>query len=140
LGQENVKIAVDSNVLVRAITGDNKQQSAIARSILTSAEVIAVPLPVLCELVWVLKQGYNQPNAEIAGALRALIKAPNVKINRQAVEAGLAMLVDGGDFADGVIAFEGRWLGGDEFVSFDRKAVRLLAESGVKARLLSARA
>ncbi len=35
------------------------------------------------------------------------------------------MAVDaGGDFADGVIAYEGRWLGGETFVSFDRKAAR----------------
>jgi predicted nucleic-acid-binding protein len=140
LGRQAVKITVDTNVLIRAMTGDSKRQSAAARSVLTSAEVIAVPLPVLCELAWVLGQGYDMPNAEIAVALRTLINTPNVKTNRQAVEAGLAMLVGGGDFADGVIAFEGRWLGGDEFVSFDRKAVKLLAASGEKARLLATRA
>jgi predicted nucleic-acid-binding protein len=32
-----------------------------------------------------------------------------------------------GEFADGVIAFEGKWFGGETFVSFDKKAVRLTA-------------
>ena len=55
------------------------------------------------------------------------------------VEAGLAMLDAGGDFADGVIAYEGRWLGAETFVSFDRKAVEMLAAQGVPARLALAR-
>jgi hypothetical protein len=32
------------------------------------------------------------------------------------------MLDAGGDFADGVIAYEGKWLGAETFVSFDKKA------------------
>ena len=47
------------------------------------------------------------------------------------VEAGLAMLDAGGDFADGVIAYEGRWLGAETFVSFDKKAVEMLTSAGV---------
>ena len=47
----------------------------------------------------------------------------NVVMNRPAVEAGLSVLDAGGDFADGIIAYEGNWLGGEEFVSFDSKAV-----------------
>ena len=40
-------------------------------------------------------------------------------------------------FADGLIAYEGKWLGGDTFVSFDKKAVPLLSGQGEAARLLS---
>lgn len=54
----------------------------------------------------------------------------------QAAEAGLAMLDAGGDFADGVIAYEGLWLGAEMFVSFDKKAVEMLREQGVEARVL----
>ena len=61
----------------------------------------------------------------------------NVVVNQPAVEAGLALLDKGGDFADGVIAYEGEWLGADEFVSFDKKAVSLLKAQGKRARLLS---
>jgi predicted nucleic-acid-binding protein len=60
-----------------------------------------------------------------------------VVANRPAVEAGLAVLKAGGDFADGLIAYEGNWLGGDTFVSFNRKAVSLIAKQGQQARLLS---
>ena len=54
-----------------------------------------------------------------------------------AVLAGLALLESGGDFADGVIAFEGDLLGGSEFVSFDQQAVKLLKAQKRKARLLA---
>jgi len=52
------------------------------------------------------------------------------------VDAGLSMLKAGGDFADGLIAYEGNWLGGDTFVSFDKQAVSLLSPQGKQARLL----
>ncbi len=57
--------------------------------------------------------------------------------NRQAVDAGLAVLDAGGDFAEGLMAFEGQWLGGESFVSFDKKAVALIAQNGVAGRLLA---
>jgi len=56
--------------------------------------------------------------------------------NRPAVEAGLALLKAGGDFADGVMAYEGTWLGGETFISFDKQAVELLAEQGLATQLL----
>jgi predicted nucleic-acid-binding protein len=57
-------------------------------------------------------------------------------MNRPAVEAGLSVLNAGGDFADGIMAYEGSWLGGETFVSFDKKAVSLLTAHGQPARLL----
>lgn len=80
---------------------------------------------------------YGFKPQDVAIAIRALTSAANVQVNRSAVEAGLAMLEAGGDFADGVIAFEGRWLGGDTFVSFDKKAVALLKAQGLQTQLLS---
>ncbi|HEX6018408.1 MAG TPA: hypothetical protein VFZ28_09935 [Burkholderiaceae bacterium] len=65
-----------------------------------------------------------------------LVAATNVHVNRPVVEAGLSMLESNGDFADGVIAYEGVWLGGDTFVSFDKQAVGLLSALGQPARLL----
>jgi len=47
------------------------------------------------------------------------------------------MLQMGADFADGVIAHEGRWRGGETFVSFDKKAVSAIAKQGLKAILLA---
>jgi predicted nucleic-acid-binding protein len=93
-------------------------------------------MPALCELVWVLSQGYKIPTSEIAETIRRLINAANVVVNRPAAEAGLALLDARGDFADGIIAFEGNWLGADTFVSFDRMAVKLIEAQGESARVL----
>jgi len=65
------------------------------------------------------------------------MNSANVVMNRPAIELGLSVLDAGGDFADGVIAYEGDWLGADEFVSFDSKAVSVLQSQGTRARLLS---
>lgn len=131
-----MKIAADTNVLVRAIVRDDKAQSATAQRELAQAEEVALTIPALCELVWVLSRAYKIPAHEIAKTIRSLLNAANIIVNRPAAEAGLAALEAGGDFADGVIAFEGAWLGADVFVSFDKKAVRLLEANGSLARLL----
>jgi predicted nucleic-acid-binding protein len=132
-----MRITADTNVLIRAITGDDERQSKLAQTQLAKAEAVAIAIPALCELVWVLAQGYKIPHAEISEAIRRLIDSANIVVNRPAAEAGLAMLGAGGDFADGVIGYEGSWLGADSFVSFDRKAVKLMESQGLAARLLA---
>jgi len=131
-----MKVAVDTNVLVRAVVRDDPVQARAAIKALTNAKLIAIALPCLCELVWVLRSVYGFQTADASAAIRALLAAANVAMNRPAVEAGLSMLEAGGDFADGVIAYEGNWLGGETFISFDKKAVALLAAQGQLARLL----
>ncbi|MFO1219272.1 MAG: type II toxin-antitoxin system VapC family toxin [Burkholderiaceae bacterium] len=131
-----MKIVVDTNVLVRAVVRDDAAQARVAARVLTSAELIAVALPTLCEFVWVLRKVYGLQTEDIAAAIRTLMAAANVQANRPAVEAGLAMLEANGDFADGVIAYEGTWLGGETFVSFDKQAVALLTALGQPARAL----
>ena len=125
-----MKITADTNVLVRAVTEDHAHQSRAAQMALKKADVVALAIPALCELVWVLSQGYKIPSGEVAEAIRRLINGANVAVNRPAAEAGLALLDAGGDFADGVIAYEGSWLGADSFVSFDKKAVKLMEAQG----------
>jgi predicted nucleic-acid-binding protein len=133
----NMKIAPDTNVLVRVITEDDERQTKVAEAELAAAELIVLPLPMLCELVWVLSQGYRIAPADIAATIRRLIESATTVVNRPAVEAGLTHLDAGGDFADGVIAYEGRWLGAEVFVSFDRQAAKLLQERGEFVRLLT---
>ena len=131
-----MRIIADTNVLLRAIVGDDPAQAHIAIAELENADVVAVSLHAVCELAWVLQRSYGVSSPDIAAAIRQLAGTRNVEINRAAVESGLRMLVTGGDFADGVIDFDGRWLGGEIFVSFDRKAVTLLTAQGRAARQL----
>jgi len=131
-----MRAAVDTNVLLRAVVEDDRKQAAAAAKFLRTAELVAVSLPCLCELVWVLHSVYDFGREEIVEAIESLLDAANVVVNRPAADAGLAVLKAGGDFADGAIAWEGRWLGGETFVSFDKKAVARIGELGELARLL----
>ena len=132
-----MKITADTNVLIRAALQDDPRQARQAARVLQQAELVAVPVPVLCEFVWVLRRGYKKSVPNISAAIRRLMESSNVVMNRPAIEAGLSVLDTGGDFADGVIAYEGDWLGAEEFVSFDSKTVSVLRSQGGRARLLS---
>jgi predicted nucleic-acid-binding protein len=136
MGRSAVRITADTNVLVRAAVRDDPLQARVAADMLIRAELIAVPLPVLCEFVWVLLSRYGRGVGEIAASIRDLADSASVQLDRSAVEAGLAIFEAGGDFADGVIAFEGRRIGGSVFASFDRRAVDLIAATGAETRLL----
>jgi len=131
-----MKVTADTNVLVLALTEDHIEQSRVAQVVLSKANMVALTIPTLCELVWVLRSYRIQPS-DIADALRGLLNGANIVVNRPAAEAGLAVLAAGGDFADGVIAYEGNWLGAETFVSFDKKAVNLIEAQGKSAKLLS---
>jgi len=128
-----MRITADTNVLLRLILADDETQSLIAVETMERAKLVAVSVHTLCELVWVMERLYKTARPDIAVAIRALIDAENVVINRPMVEAGLTVLDAGGDFADGVIAFDGRFHGGETFVSFDKQAVKLLQGQGIAA-------
>jgi predicted nucleic-acid-binding protein len=132
-----MKLTLDTNVLVRAVVCDHKEQAALAKTALEEAEMLVVTLPSLCEFVWVLLRVYNFEVADVADAIRTLLAVDKVIVDRPAVEAGLSIVEAGGDFADGVIAYQGRWTGGETFISFDKKAVALLTTQGHSACLLS---
>ena len=99
--------------------------------------MVAIAVSCLCEFAWVLRSVYGYRAPSIARAIRLLLAAENVETDRQVAEAGLALLDAGGDFADGVIAYEGRRLGAETFVSFDKKAVEMLKEQGASAMRFS---
>ncbi|MDR5805393.1 MULTISPECIES: type II toxin-antitoxin system VapC family toxin [unclassified Caballeronia] len=131
-----MKVTADTNVLLRTIVDDDAIQTTRAVALLDTADMVAVSLQTLCEVVWVLRGQYGVARADIAFAIRTLLSTSNVVVNRPGAEAGLALLDAGGDFADGVIAYDGSWLGAETFVSFDKKAVSLLTKQGQAARLL----
>lgn len=131
-----MRITADTNLLVRVLVGDDPEQAASARRVLLDADLVAAPVTALCELCWVLSRRYGVTRSELVKAIRTLIEADNVVVDRRAVDAGLLFLESGGDFADGVIAYEGARLGGVTFVSFDREAVRAVAADGGSTLLL----
>jgi len=132
-----VKVSLDTNVLLRLIVEDDEAQQQSAIETLERAELVAISVHALCEFAWVLDRRYAAQRADISAAIRRILDMRNVVANRPMIEAGLNVLDAGGDFADGVIAFDGQWLGAETFLSFDKKAVKLLEGQGTVATLLS---
>ena len=130
-----MNITADTNLLVRAAVDDDPAQGERARQALRTASTVAIGTACLCEFVCVLARGYGISKDEIAAAILRLVRSHNVSVDRLAVDAGLGFLRAGAEFADGVIAFEGRRLGADVFVSFDRRAVNAAHQAGYTAAL-----
>jgi predicted nucleic-acid-binding protein len=126
-----VRIAVDTNVLIRYLTWDDEEQAIEAADAIEGADAIVVPTIVLCELVWVLKRAYRYASPEIIDILRRLVAIRAVEIERPAADAGVAMLVRGGDFADGVVRHEADRSRCDRIVTFDQGFARLLGPDKV---------
>ncbi|WP_157016931.1 type II toxin-antitoxin system VapC family toxin [Mesorhizobium xinjiangense] len=130
-----MRLTADTNLLVRLVVEDDEAQAKAAFRLLSTAGRVAISLPCLCELVWVLGSVYNYRADDIADAVRSVVEPGNVVADVVSVEFGLAVLAAGGDFADGVIASAGAAMGGETFVSFDRKAVAVVDKMGFSARL-----
>ena len=131
-----MRMIADTNVLMRAVLDDDPVQSRASRLALSSADQVIIGRHAFCEMVWLLRQRYKMPKAEIVRVILGYLEAQNVVTDTPAVRAGLEAMEAGADFADGVIAYECRWMGGEMFVSFDKKAVAAVAKQGLQAELL----
>lgn len=120
-----MRVAVDTNVVVRYLTWDEPSQAEAAARVMEGAAAIVVPTIVLCEVVWVLRRAYRYDRAEIADALRRLITSRSVEVDEVAAQAGLRMLEAGGDFADGVALEEAARACCDRLPSLDRRLAEL---------------
>ena len=112
--------AVDTNILVRAMLGDDEMQSPVANRILQGE--IFVPLTVLLETGWVLKSNAGLGRTQIAEMLITFIQLPNVQVDDpDGVLAALMAYAKGGDFADHIHLVAAK--GVEAFVTFDRGVV-----------------
>ncbi|HWU62573.1 MAG TPA: type II toxin-antitoxin system VapC family toxin [Ensifer sp.] len=130
-----MSVIVDTNILVRAIVQDHPEEAQRATALLAANEVV-IPVQTFCELIWVLAKVYKLSRAELIDVVSAWSDTEGVVVDTSAVAAGLAVLKSGGDFADGVVAFEGRRIGGSVFATFDRRAVRILSAAGHECMLV----
>lgn len=120
-----MRVALDTNVVLRFLTFDDEQQGLAARRLLEEADEIVISTIVLCETVWALTSGYRYPASALADALRLLIDMQGVELDRPVAEAGLEILRAGGDFADGCILFEAERLKCERLATFDKGLIKL---------------
>jgi predicted nucleic-acid-binding protein len=115
-----MRVAADTNVLVRYLVWDDATQADAATRVIEEADSLVLSAIVLCEVVWVLRRAYHRSAGDIAAVLRRLVESDTVQLDRPLAEAGLAALEAGGDFADGVILAEAKRARCDRLVTFDR--------------------
>jgi predicted nucleic-acid-binding protein len=93
-------VAVDTNVLVRLLTGDEPKQAAAARSLFAS-EQIWIAKTVLLETGWVLRSLYEFEERAIREAFTRLLGLRNVHAeDESSVAAALALTAQSIEFAD----------------------------------------
>jgi|SRR5580658_1201558 predicted nucleic-acid-binding protein len=121
--------AVDTNVIVRLLTGDDVEQAAAAKSLL-AAESIWIAKTVLLETGWVLRSVYGFNEDAVRNALGKLLGLRNVHAEDEtSVAAALALAVHGIELAD-ALHLSSRPPGA-AFVSFDQSFVRAAQHAGV---------
>jgi predicted nucleic-acid-binding protein len=76
---------VDTNVLIRHLTGDPPAQARKATAALRDAEQLLVTDVVFAECVFVLESFYEAPRAQVATTMRALLAMPTVRVADQPV-------------------------------------------------------
>ena len=130
-------IAVDTNVLLRLLVGDDASQAAKARRLFDRADAeqksIWVSDTVLVELVWTLARAYSRDRTDIVKALRSLSSHATVVLESAAAVRDACDAFERGraDFADCLLIMKAQSAGCDKVATFDRgmkglPAVRLL--------------
>lgn len=117
--------AVDTNVLIRFLTGDDPAQAAIAAERISRGFLL---LPtVLVEMEWVLRASYDWPREQIEAAFRDIVDLPEAI----GVPVGMDWVLDrfsaGADFSDMMhLAMAGD---ADAFLTFDRQIEKRVGDS-----------
>lgn len=121
-------IGLDTNVLIRHIVQDNKEEARAASRLIeshcTADDPGIVSLVVLCEMVWVLDRGYRYDRSMISSVLRRLLSVEDLRVERSDM-AWLALnLYEKGkaDLADYIIGLSHRDEGAQMTYTFDRRA------------------
>lgn len=114
--------AIDTNIIVRLLTGDDASQCRQARRIFENHEVF-IPDTVILETEWVLRFAYKFEPADINGAFTKLLGLPNVRVLRpDSISKAIEWHRQGLDFADALHLAASQ--NQTRFLTFDAKLVR----------------
>jgi predicted nucleic-acid-binding protein len=120
-------IALDTNVLVRFLVGDEPRQAERARAVIEQSQSTGEPVYlsqiVLCELVWVLAGAYDAPKQDILDTLNRLAEDPGfVCDDPQRVRRAIDRFSRGAaDFSDYLLGETSCDAGATATFTFDRE-------------------
>lgn len=121
-------IGLDTNVIARYVVRDDPRQTAAATRLIESACTPESPgfvsMIAIVELVWVLARGYRYRRAQIAGVLRKMLSADDLRVERSELAWQALNLYERGeaDFADYLIGLCGHHEKVETTFTFDRRS------------------
>jgi predicted nucleic-acid-binding protein len=93
-------IALDTNMLVRALVADHPDQVAVVRQLMES-DTVFISRTVLLETEWVLRARYKKAPADLLAFFQALLETDDTVIEAaEEVRNALDWYGHGADFAD----------------------------------------
>lgn len=120
-------LAIDTNLIVRYLTGDHPEQAAKARDLIDQQPVF-VATTVLLETEWVLKSVYGFSSRTSAEGLARFAGLPNVTLeDPPRIAKALAWAISGLDFADALHLSAASHC--ETFVSFDERFAKAVAKT-----------
>jgi predicted nucleic acid-binding protein len=118
---------VDTNVLIRHLTGDPPDQAARATRLLSEADRLLLCDLVVAETVYVLESFYEVPRARVAELVRAIVAFPGIGVADEPtlLRALEVYEVHRLDFADAYLVAQAEATGVNAVVSFDKGIERV---------------
>jgi predicted nucleic-acid-binding protein len=121
-------LAVDTNVIVRYLTGDDPEQFTRAKALIDAGNLF-LPITVLLETEWVLRSLYHYPRRRIAEVLRSLAGLAEINLEEPSVAAqALEWFERGLDFGDALHLAKSAHC--EAMITFDRAFIRGAARLG----------
>ena len=129
-------LAIDTNVIVRYLTGDHVEQSARAKDLIDGDDIF-VATTVLLETEWVLRSVYGYSAAQVRRALQAFAGLPRMTLENPSLAARALDMVEAGlDFADALHLATAQANTASAFATFDQaltKRAKRLSEIDVRS-------
>ena len=118
---------VDTNVLVRHLTGDPPAQAVRATRFLQRADELLLPDLILAEVAYVLESFYETARAQVAETLRAVLAFPTIRVvDDELLQRAVEVYdVHRLDFADAYLVASAERSGIGVVASFDRSIDRV---------------
>ena len=118
---------VDTNVLIRHLTGDPPDQAARATRLLSEADRLLLGDLIVAETVYVLESFYEVPRARVAELVRAIVAFPGIAVADEPtlLRALEVYEVHRLDFADAYLVAQAEAFGVNAVASFDKRIERV---------------
>ena len=118
---------VDTNILIRHLTGDPPDQAARATAYLAGAGDLLLPDLILAEVTYVLESFYETPRAQVAETLRSVLAFPAIRVVDPELLQRTVEVYDVHrlDFADAYLVASAERSGVGVVASFDRAIDRV---------------